>query len=113
MAVALLEEIGQPFGLPLAEVIEVGPPGTCGCCKQGRNTTNLRMINDLVSYDTEISGYIEKKQIKKLKGVKAKEPMLCPPAGEIATSEPLAGKIHSKSIAGITRSFPVEFLLMP
>ncbi|KAK3001525.1 hypothetical protein RJ639_020284 [Escallonia herrerae] len=68
------------------------------------------MINNLVSYDGEISIYIEKKQIKKLKGVKAKEPMLCPPVGEIAISEPPAGKIHSKSIAGITKSFPDEVL---
>ncbi|KAK2994109.1 hypothetical protein RJ640_003632 [Escallonia rubra] len=110
MPVAFLEEIGLPLGLPLAEVIEVGLVRTTWYMwmLQARKEHNFRMINNLVGYDTEISGYIEKKQIKKLKGVRAKEPMLCPPVGEIAISEPPAGKIHSKSIANISKSFPVE-----
>ncbi|KAK4340603.1 hypothetical protein RND71_039104 [Anisodus tanguticus] len=45
--------------------------------------------------------------IKKLKGVKAKELMLWPPVGDIAV-DLATGKIHFKSLAGITKTFPVE-----
>lgn len=68
----------------------------------------FKMINKLVSYDTEITGYVEKKRIKKLKGVKAKELMLWPPVSEITVDEPPTGKIRFKSLAGITKIFPVE-----
>lgn len=66
------------------------------------------MISKLVSYDTEINGYMEKKRIKKLKGVKAKELMLWPPVNEITVDDPPTGKIQFKSLAGITKTFPVE-----
>ncbi|KAL0321288.1 UNVERIFIED_CONTAM: hypothetical protein Sradi_5390300 [Sesamum radiatum] len=49
-----------------------------------------------------------KKRIKKLKGVKAKELMLWPPVSEIIVDDPPTGKIHFKSLAGITKTFPVE-----
>ncbi|KAL0002103.1 hypothetical protein SO802_015884 [Lithocarpus litseifolius] len=43
----------------------------------------FKKISKLVSNDTEITSYVEKKRIKKLKGVKAKEFMLWPPVSEI------------------------------
>ncbi|KAK2969494.1 hypothetical protein RJ640_017334 [Escallonia rubra] len=112
MAVALLEEFGLPLGLlPLADIIEVGFVRSTGYMwiLQARKVEHkFQMISKLVSYDTEITGYIEKNQIKKLKGVKAKELMLWPPVGEITVDDPPAGKIHFKSFAGITKTFPVE-----
>ncbi|KAG6777151.1 hypothetical protein POTOM_016955 [Populus tomentosa] len=79
---ASLEEFGLPLGLlPLADVVEVGfVKGT---------------------------GYITK-NIKKLKGVKAKELMLWPPVSQIIVDDPPTGKVHFKSLAGITKTFPVE-----
>lgn len=68
----------------------------------------FKMISKLVSYDSEIHGYVEKKRIKKLKGVKAKELVLWPPVNEITIDDPPTGKIHFKSLAGITKTFPVE-----
>lgn len=43
-----------------------------------------------------------------LKGVKAKESMLWPPVSEITVDDPPTGKINFKSLAGITKNFPVE-----
>lgn len=43
-----------------------------------------------------------------LKGVKAKELMLWPPVNEITVDDSPTGKIHFKSLAGITKTFQVE-----
>ncbi|KAI4333858.1 hypothetical protein L6164_018615 [Bauhinia variegata] len=112
MAVALLQEFELPAGLlPVADVIEVGfvkATGYMWIVQQKKVEHQFKMISKLVSYDTEITGFVEKKRIKKLKGVKAKELMLWPPVSEITVHDPPTGKIHFKSLAGITKSFPVE-----
>ncbi|CAI9110525.1 OLC1v1010571C1 [Oldenlandia corymbosa var. corymbosa] len=112
MAVSLLEEFELPAGLlPLADVIEVGfvrSTGYMWIVQKKKVEHNYKMISKLVSYDTDITGYIQKKRIKKLKGVKAKELMLWPPVSEIIVDDPPTGKIHFKSLAGITKTFPVE-----
>ncbi|KAL0407423.1 UNVERIFIED_CONTAM: hypothetical protein Slati_4056200 [Sesamum latifolium] len=112
MAVALLEEFELPEGLlPLADVIEVGFVRSTGYMwiqQKKKVEHNFKMISKLVSYDTDITGYVQKKRIKKLKGVKAKELMLWPPVSEIIVDDPPTGKIHFKSLAGITKTFPVE-----
>ncbi|RXH99095.1 hypothetical protein DVH24_011420 [Malus domestica] len=83
LATALLQEFGLPLGLlPLADVIEVGfvrATGYMWIVQKKKVEHNFKLISKLVSYDTEIKGYIEKQKIKKLKGVKAKELMLWPP----------------------------------
>ncbi|XP_044496464.1 uncharacterized protein LOC123218875 [Mangifera indica] len=112
LATSLLEEFGLPGGLlPLADVIEVGyvkESGYMWILQKKKVEHNFKMVSKLVSYDTEITGYIDKKRIKKLKGVKAKEFMLWPPVSEITVDDPPTGKIHFKSLAGITKTFPVE-----
>ncbi|THG16635.1 hypothetical protein TEA_022820 [Camellia sinensis var. sinensis] len=112
MAISLLEEFELPSGLlPLADVIEVGfvrSTGYMWIVQKKKVEHNFKMIGKLVSYDTGITGYVEKKRIKKLKGVKAKELMLWPPVSEIMVNEPPSGKIQFKSLAGITKTFPVE-----
>ncbi|XP_015958058.1 uncharacterized protein LOC107482173 [Arachis duranensis] len=112
MAISLLEESGLPLGLlPLADVIEVGYVRSTGymwILQKKKVEHNFKLISKLVSYDTEINGYVQKKKIKKLKGVKAKELMLWPPVSEISVDDPPTGKIHFKSLAGITKTFPLE-----
>ncbi|XP_068318162.1 uncharacterized protein At5g01610-like [Pyrus communis] len=111
LATALLQEFGLPLGLlPLADVIEVGfvrATGYMWIVQKKKVEHNFKLISKLVSYDTEIKGYIEKQKIKKLKGVKAEELMLWPPVSEINVDRP-AGKINFKSLAGITKTFLVE-----
>lgn len=112
MAVSLLEEFELPCGLlPLADVVEVGFVRSTGYMwiqQKKKVEHSFKIISKLVSYDTSITGYLEKKRIKKLKGVKAKELMLWPPVSEIIVQDPPTGKINFKSLAGITKSFPVE-----
>ncbi|KAJ4729669.1 Protein of unknown function, DUF538 [Melia azedarach] len=112
LAISLLQQFELPAGLlPLADVLEVGYVETTGymwIVQQNKIQHDFQMISKLVSYDTEINGYISMKKIKKLKGVKAKELMLWPPVSEITVDDPPTGKIHFKSLAGITKTFPVE-----
>lgn len=112
MATSLLQEFELPLGLlPLADVVEVGyvkETGYMWIVQNKKVEHEFKMIKKLVSYDTEITGRVEKKRIKKLKGVKAKELMLWPPVSEITVDDPPTGKIHFKSLAGITKTFPVD-----
>ncbi|XVE51456.1 hypothetical protein DITRI_Ditri02bG0042200 [Diplodiscus trichospermus] len=112
MAIALLEEFGLPAGLlPLEEVIEVGFERNTGymwIVQKKKVEHNFKMISKLVGYDTQITGFVDKKRIKKLKGVKAKELMLWPPVNEIVVDDPPTGQIHFKSLAGVTKTFPIE-----
>ncbi|EXB78106.1 hypothetical protein L484_004808 [Morus notabilis] len=111
-AVSLLEQFELPAGLlPLANVIEVGfveSTGYMWIMQEKKIEHKFKIITKLVSYDSEIDGYIEKKKIKKLKGVKARELLLWPPVNQITADDPPTGKIHFKSLAGITKTFPVE-----
>ncbi|KAG4981310.1 hypothetical protein JHK85_035268 [Glycine max] len=112
LAASLLQEFELPEGLlPLADVVEVGyvkGTGYMWIVQKKKVEHEFKMISKLVSYDTEIKGYVSKKKIKKLKGVKAKELMLWPPVSEITVDDAPTGKIHFKSFAGITKTFPVE-----
>ncbi|KAF9589185.1 hypothetical protein IFM89_019694 [Coptis chinensis] len=112
MAIALLEEFGLPLGLlPLENITEVGFVRTTGymwIIQEKKVEHNFKTVSKLVSYDTEIQGYVEKFRIKKLKGVKARELMLWPPVNEIIVDDPPTGKIHFKSLVGVTKIFPVE-----
>ncbi|BAS95450.1 uncharacterized protein [Oryza sativa Japonica Group] len=113
MAASLLEEFGLPLGLlPLGDVVEVGfarATGYMWIAQRRKVEHHFRMVGKHVSYDADITGYVKPRCIKKLKGVKAKELMLWPPVNEIAVDEPsTTGKIHFKSLAGVTKTFPVE-----
>lgn len=112
LAVSLLKKFELPEGLlPLANVVEVGYVESTGyvwIVQQTKVEHLFKMIGKLVRYDTEISAYIEKKKIKKLKGVKAKELMLWPAVSEATVDDPPTGKIHLKGLAGISKTFPVE-----
>lgn len=112
LATSLLQEFELPLGLlPLADVIEVGyviNTGYMWIVQKKKVEHEFKKISKLVSYDSEITGYVEKKRIKKLEGVKAKEFMLWPPVSEITVDDPPTGKINFKSLAGITKNFLVE-----
>ncbi|KAJ1264184.1 hypothetical protein BS78_09G243300 [Paspalum vaginatum] len=111
-AAAMLEEFGLPLGLlPLADVQELGfvrDTGYFWIAQRGQVQHQFKKIGKQVSYDVQISAYVQPKAIKKLKGVKAKELMLWPPINEMSVDDPPTGKIHFKSLAGVTKTFPVE-----
>uniref|UniRef100_A0A7N0T450 Uncharacterized protein n=1 Tax=Kalanchoe fedtschenkoi TaxID=63787 RepID=A0A7N0T450_KALFE len=118
LARQLLEEFGLPLGLlPLAGVIEMGYVPSTGyiwVLQEKKRLHNFKLVNRLATYDVEIHGYIEKGRIKKLKGVKVKELTMWPPIFEVyVDDDDQAGMIHFKSLAGITKSFPVEAFALP
>ncbi|KDP32528.1 hypothetical protein JCGZ_14731 [Jatropha curcas] len=112
LAISLYEEFGLPLGLlPLEDVIEVGfirSSGYMWILQQKKVEHKFKMIGKLVSYDSEVTCYIEPKRIKNLKGVKAKEFIFWTPCGEIFVDHPPTGKIKFKAIGGLTVAFPVE-----
>ena len=65
MAVFFLEEFGLPLGLlPLTDVIEVGfvrSTGYMWILQKKKFKHNFKMISKLMSYYTEMTGYVEKK----------------------------------------------------
>lgn len=111
-AVSLLEEYGLPTGLlPLVDVMEIGfvkETGYMWITQKQEVQHEFKLASKLVSYDAQITGYIDKYRIKNLKGVKAKELLLWPPVGEITVDDPPTGKVQFKSFAGITKTFAVE-----
>lgn len=55
-----------------------------------------------------MSGYMEKKRVRKLKVVRVKELLFSAPVCEIAADDPRTEKIRFKSVVSITLAFPVE-----
>ncbi|XP_015065502.1 uncharacterized protein LOC107010728 [Solanum pennellii] len=113
MMISLLEEFEFPLGIfPVADVIEVGFVKNTGYMwiKQAKKVEHkFKMFHTPASYDTEISGYIEKRRIKKVKGMKAKGPIVSPPVNEMIVDDPPNGNIQFKGLAGISRTLPLEF----
>ncbi|KAJ4822578.1 hypothetical protein Tsubulata_021492 [Turnera subulata] len=112
LAVSVFEEFEIPTGLlPLEDVIEVGfvrSTGYLWVVQKKKVEHKFQLISRLVSYDTEITGYVEKKLVKQLKGVKAREFLIWATITQIQVEEPPTGKIHFKAFGGLTKTFPVE-----
>lgn len=113
MWVSLLEEFEFPLGiLPVEDVTEVGYVKSTGylwIMQKKKVEHCFKTIKQYVRYDTEITGYLEKKKFTKFTGVKGKEFMLWLSVSDVSVDEPTPGKIQFTSqLAGITRSFPKE-----
>ncbi|KAI6690322.1 hypothetical protein NL676_027150 [Syzygium grande] len=98
--ISLYEQYGLPVGLlPFQELIEVGyveRTGYMWVVQEKRIEHKFKMIGKLAIYDAEMSGYLEKKRIRKLKGMKARE--LGIDARSSSTTRPL-GSSGSKPLA--------------
>ncbi|PON32629.1 hypothetical protein PanWU01x14_359680 [Parasponia andersonii] len=77
-------EEGLKFAVSLLEEFELPGPttGYVWILQEKKIEHEFNIITKRVSYDSEIEGYVEKKRIKKLKGVKAKELVLLWPPRE-------------------------------
>ncbi|OVA16729.1 Protein of unknown function DUF538 [Macleaya cordata] len=108
----LLTEVGLPNGLlPLKDIEECGHVKETGFVwlKQKKKTEHkFETIGKWVSYASEVTAFVEKNRIKKLTGVKAKELLIWVGLNEIYVDDPPTGKITFKSVAGISKSFPVS-----
>ncbi|KAJ9671470.1 hypothetical protein PVL29_025265 [Vitis rotundifolia] len=87
MAISLFQEFRLTSGLlPLANAIEVvfvKSSRYMWIVQQKKVEQHFKKICKLVNYNTEIHSYIEKRRMKKLRGVQAKVPMPWPPVSEI------------------------------
>ncbi|KAM3700802.1 hypothetical protein ACJW30_05G125200 [Castanea mollissima] len=108
----LLNEISLPKGLlPLTDVVEVGYNRTTGFVwlKQKRKKEHrFRSIGRNVSYDNEVTAFVEDRRMKKLTGVKTKELLIWVSISDIYIDDPSSGKITFANPTGISRSFPVS-----
>ncbi|GAB4840617.1 hypothetical protein Ancab_021388 [Ancistrocladus abbreviatus] len=106
----LLDEISLPKGLlPLDDITEVGYNRGTGFVwlKQKKSTQHrFAKIGKTVSYDTEVTAFVESRRMKRLTGVKSRELLLWITLNEIRIDDPSSGKITFGTPTGISRSFP-------
>ncbi|RVW16684.1 hypothetical protein CK203_080901 [Vitis vinifera] len=77
--------------------------------KKKRKQHKFQRIGRNVSYDTEVTAFVEKQRMKKLTGVKSKELLIWVTISDIYIDDPSSGKIaFGNSTTGISRSFPVS-----
>ncbi|KAL5731772.1 hypothetical protein ACHQM5_004470 [Ranunculus cassubicifolius] len=112
-----LKEFDLPNGLlPLEEVSEVGINRITGFVwvKQKSSSKHVfQTIDKTVEYDEEVTGFIQKRRLKKVKGVKVKELLIWVTLGDFSIEENDPEKIVIKTaIYGIPRTYPVSAFLL-
>ncbi|KAI3455012.1 hypothetical protein Pfo_011675 [Paulownia fortunei] len=107
----LLGELGFPRGvLPLQDLEECGLVHETGYVWMKQKAPYehfFKGTNTLVRYDTEVTAYVEKGRMKKMKGVKSKQLLLWVPVVEMSIQETNGDKIYFKTPMGIGKSFPI------
>ncbi|XP_076955271.1 uncharacterized protein LOC143630053 [Bidens hawaiensis] len=105
----LLAKFSLPKGLiPLTDVMEVGHNAATGFVwvRRKKKTTHLfRGIGRKVSYDCEVTAFVEDGRMRSLTGVKSKELLIWVTVSDICVGE--SGKITFGTPAGLSRTFPV------
>ncbi|KAI4989750.1 hypothetical protein ZWY2020_038113 [Hordeum vulgare] len=100
--VELLEELGLPKGLfPMDDIEEVGynrESGFVWILQKKKKEHTFKKINQTVSYDTEVTAFVEKGKMKKVTGVKIEEVSLV----EIYVDESSADKVIVKTDTGLS-----------
>lgn len=108
----LLAEINLPKGLlPLNDLVEVGYNRATGFVwlKQKKRTEHkFRSIGRNVSYDTEVTAFVEDRRMRRLTGVKSKELLIWVSISDIYTDAPDSKKITFANSTGLARSFPIS-----
>ncbi|VAI33829.1 uncharacterized protein LOC119305770 [Triticum dicoccoides] len=100
--VELLEELGLPKGLfPMDDIEEVGhncESGFVWMLQKKKNEHTFNKLNQTVSYDTEVTAFVEKGKMKKVTGVKIEEVSLV----EVYVDESSADKVTVKTNTGLS-----------
>ncbi|RDX79954.1 hypothetical protein CR513_39556, partial [Mucuna pruriens] len=108
----LLDEILLPRGLlPLENIVEMGYNRTTGFVwlKQKRKKEHrFHAIGRTVSYETEVTAFVEEHRMRRVTGVKTKEFFLWVNIAEIFIDDTDSGKIFFANSTGIARSFPIS-----
>lgn len=102
----------MPKGLlPLDDLVEVGYNEASSFVwlrQKKRKDHKFRLIGRTVSYDTEITAFVEDGKMKKLTGVKSKELLIWVTISDIYIRDPDSGKITFGTPSGLSRTFPVS-----
>ncbi|KAF5736326.1 hypothetical protein HS088_TW14G00466 [Tripterygium wilfordii] len=108
----LLDEIHMPRGLlPLEGLEEVGYNRTTGFVwlrQKKRKDHFFRAIRRNVSYEKEVTAFVEDHRMKRLTGVKSKEFFIWVTISDIYIDERDLTKITFANPTGISRTFPVS-----
>ncbi|KAH7568580.1 hypothetical protein ACOSP7_011579 [Xanthoceras sorbifolium] len=108
----LLSEIELPKGLlPLNDLVEVGYNRTTGFVwlkQKNRTDHRFRAIGRNVSYDNEVTAFVENHRMRRLTGVKSKEILIWISISEIYVDDPNSGKITFGTPTGLSRTFPIS-----
>ena len=109
MSVELLEELGLPKGLlPLEDIQEFGYNRDSGFIwlVQGKKVEHtFKKIMQKVSYDAEVTAFIENGKLRKITGIKTNAMMLWISINEVFVPETLPEKVTFKSSNGLSRTF--------
>uniref|UniRef100_A0A0D6R989 DUF538 domain-containing protein n=1 Tax=Araucaria cunninghamii TaxID=56994 RepID=A0A0D6R989_ARACU len=112
-AIEVIESFGLPGGLlPLQDVYEAGiveETGEVWIKMKGEVKHYFKKADKNCIYQPLISCKMEKKKMKDIKGVKAKDMLIWVPVNEIVVDDKEPPKVHFKSIGGLSRTFPVEY----
>ena len=104
--IELLEELDLPKGLfPMDDIEEVGhncESGFVWMLQKKKNQHTFKKIQQTVSYDTEVTAFVEKGKIKKVTGVKVKELFLWLSLVEVYVDESANEKVTFKTGTGLS-----------
>ncbi|KAJ6821892.1 uncharacterized protein M6B38_130945 [Iris pallida] len=105
-----LAELGFPKGvLPLRDLEECGHVRETGFVWMRQRAPfeyYFKGTGTRVSYDREVTAYVEKGKMKRMTGVKSKQMLLWVPITEMSVVPPDGKKIYFKTAIGIGRAFP-------
>ncbi|CAK8530909.1 unnamed protein product [Lathyrus sativus] len=108
----LLDEICLPRGLlPLDNVVEMGYNRVTGFVwlkQRGKKVHRYNDIGRTVSFDTEVTAFVEERLMRRVTGVKTKELFIWLPVTNIFIDDPSSNKISFANSSGIARSFPLS-----
>ncbi|GAU49246.1 hypothetical protein TSUD_382780 [Trifolium subterraneum] len=108
----LLDEIMLPKGLlPLDNIFEMGYNRITGFVWLKQLKKKVHRFDDIgrtVSFDTEVTAFVDEHRMRRVTGVKTKELFIWVNISEIFIDDPSSNKISFANSSGIARSFPIS-----
>ncbi|KFK31484.1 hypothetical protein AALP_AA6G118200 [Arabis alpina] len=107
----ILSTMNLPKGLlPLDNMTEIGYNKSTGYVWikiKNKITHKFKAIGQNVSYDSEVTAFVENRRMRKLSGVKSRELFLWVTIADIAINDQDPTKITFATSTGLSRTFPV------
>ncbi|KAJ9135873.1 hypothetical protein P3X46_032999 [Hevea brasiliensis] len=108
----ILKEIRLPIGLlTLDDILEIGYNRTTGFVwlkQKRRKEHKFHAIGRNVSYETEVTAFVENRRMRRVTGVKTKEFLIWVTISDISIDPTDTEKINVANPTGISRTFPIS-----